>query len=171
MHARRPGPGRGAGPVISDAHADPKASINRVFSGATWKRCKVHTTRNVFAAGAAHNEMVAATVRAMFAQTDAVATQGKLREVVGLLEAKFLDAAAILDNAGPDVTAHATFPRGHWHKIASTNPLEPTNKEIKRCSNVVGIFPDDSVIGLVGAVLDLIHKQGRGRPQSGDSLW
>ncbi len=83
--------------VISDAHAGLKAAIVRVFSGATWQRCKVHTTRNVLAAvGAAHKEMVAATVRTIFAQTDAAATQGQLREVVGLLEAKFPDAAATL---------------------------------------------------------------------------
>jgi putative transposase len=147
--------------VISDAHAGLAASISRVFSGAGWQRCKVHAMRNILATvGAAHKEMVAATVRTVFAQTDAAATRAQLREVVGILEARFPKAAAILEDAEADVTAYATFPRGHWRKIASTNPLERINKEIKRRSNVVGIFPDDaSVIRLVGAVLVEQHDE------------
>ncbi|HEY9558022.1 MAG TPA: IS256 family transposase [Acidimicrobiales bacterium] len=141
--------------VISDAHAGLKAAIARVFQGASWQRCKVHTMRNILAAvPSASKEMVAATVRTVFAQNTLDATRAQLREVVGILEPRFSKAAAILEAAETDVTAYAAFPRAHWRKIASTNPLERINKEIKRRSNVVGIFPDDaSVIRLVGAVL------------------
>jgi len=141
--------------VISDAHAGLKASIARVFNGASWQRCKVHAMRNILGTvPSASKEMVAATVRTIFAQPDAEATRQQLRDVVGLLEPQFPKAARLLDDAEADVTAYAAFPRAHWRKIASTNPLERINKEIKRRSNVVGIFPDDaSVIRLVGAVL------------------
>ena len=102
----------------------------------------------------ASKDMVAATVRTIFAQPTADATRVQLHEVVRILQAQFPKAAGLLDNAEPDVLAHTAFPRAHWRKIASTNPLERINKEIKRRSNVVGIFPDDaSVIRLVGAVL------------------
>lgn len=141
--------------VISDAHAGLKASIARVFNGASWQRCKVHCMRNILGTvPSASKEMVAATVRTIFAQPDATATRQQLRDVVGLLEPQFPKAAKLLEDAEADVTAYAAFPRAHWRKIASTNPLERINKEIKRRSNVVGIFPDDaSVIRLVGAVL------------------
>jgi len=141
--------------VISDAHAGLKASIARVFNGASWQRCKVHCMRNILGTvPSASKEMVAATVRTIFAQPDTTATRQQLRDVVGLLEPQFPKAANLLEDAEADVTAYAAFPRAHWRKIASTNPLERINKEIKRRSNVVGIFPDDaSVIRLVGAVL------------------
>ena len=146
---------RGVRLVISDAHAGLKASIARVFNGASWQRCKVHAMRNLLGAvPSPSKEMVAATVRTIFAQPDATATRKQLRDVVGLLEPQFPKAAQLLEDAETDVTAYAAFPRAHWRKIASTNPLERINKEIKRRSNVVGIFPDDaSVIRLVGAVL------------------
>jgi putative transposase len=141
--------------VISDAHAGLKASIARVFNGASWQRCKVHCMRNILGTvPSPSKEMVAATVRTIFAQPHAAATRAQLHDVVGLLEGQFPKAAKLLEDAEADVTAYAAFPRAHWRKIASTNPLERINKEIKRRSNVVGIFPDDaSVIRLVGAVL------------------
>jgi len=141
--------------VISDAHAGLKASIPRVLSGASWQRCKVHLMRNILGTvPSASKDMVAATVRTIFAQPTAVACRAQLHDVVGILEPQFPKAAAILEAAEVDVLAHTAFPRAHWRKIASTNPLERINKEIKRRSNVVGIFPDDaSVIRLVGAVL------------------
>jgi putative transposase len=141
--------------VISDAHAGLKASIPRVFAGASWQRCKVHAMRNVLGTvPQASKEMVAATVRTIFAQPDATATRAQLHEVVRVLTGQFPKAAELLEAAEADICAYAAFPRAHWRKIASTNPLERVNKEIKRRSNVVGIFPDDaSVIRLVGAVL------------------
>ena len=141
--------------VISDAHAGLKASIARVFTGASWQRCKVHLARNILATvNHAHKDMVAATVRTIYAQPDAESTRTQLHEVVGMLETRFPKAAEILANAEADVTAYTAFPKAHWRKISTTNPLERINKEIKRRSNVVGIFPDDaSVIRLVGAVL------------------
>ena len=141
--------------VISDAHAGLKASIPRVFGGASWQRCKVHLMRNILGTvPSASKDMVAATVRTIFAQPTPETCRAQLHEVVRILEPQFPKAAAILENAETDVLAHTGFPRAHWRKIASTNPLERINKEIKRRSNVVGIFPDDaSVIRLVGAVL------------------
>jgi len=141
--------------VISDAHAGLKASIPRVLAGAGWQRGKVHLMRNLLGTvPSASKDMVAATVRTIFAQPDAPATRTQLHEVVRILETKFPKAAQLLADAEPDVLAHTGFPRAHWRKTASTNPLELINKEIKRRSKVVGIFPDDaSVIRLVGAVL------------------
>lgn len=145
--------------VISDAHAGLKKSIVRVFQGATWQRCKVHLMRNLLAhVPRSHKEMIAATVRTIFAQPDPEATREQLREVVGMLETRYPKAAVLLAEAEADVTAYSHFPHPHWKKIASTNPLERVNKEIKRRSNVVGIFPDDaSVLRLVGAVLAEVH--------------
>ncbi len=147
--------------VISDAHAGLKAAIARVLQGAAWQRCRVHLMRNLLATvPKVQAEMVAALVRTIFAQTDAEATRGQLRQVVDSLENNFPKAAAILAEAELDVTAYATYPRSHWRKIWSTNPLERVNKEIKRRTNVVGVFPNDaSIIRLVGAVLAEVHDE------------
>lgn len=141
--------------VISDAHAGLKASIPWVLAGALWQRCKVHLMRNILGTvPSASKDMVAATVRTIFAQPNAAATRIQLHEVVRILDAQVPKAAALLENAEPEVLAYTGFPRAHWRKIALTNPLERINKEIKRRSNVVRTFPDDaSVIRLVGAVL------------------
>lgn len=145
--------------VISDAHAGLKAAIARVVQGASWQRCRVHLMRNLLACvPKGQAEMVAALVRTIFAQTDAAATRAQLRQVASSLERTFEKAAEILLQAEVDVTAYAAFPRPHWRKIWSTNPLERVNKEIKRRTNVVGVFPNDaSVIRLVGAVLAEVH--------------
>lgn len=147
--------------VISDAHSGLKAAITRVFQGAAWQRCKVHLMRNLLAhVPKNHKEMIAATVRTVFAEPDAEVTGDQLRQVVGMLETRYPKAAELLAEAEHDVTAYAEFPRQHWRKIASTNPLERVHKEIKRRSNVIGIFPDDtSVIRLVGAVLAEVHDE------------
>jgi putative transposase len=145
--------------VISDAHSGLKKAIVRVFQGAGWQRCKVHLMRNLLAhVPKSHKEMIAATIRTVFAQPDPESTRDQLRQVVGMLEVRYPAAAEVLAEAEADVTAYANFPKAHWRKIASTNPLERVNKEIKRRSNVVGIFPDDqSVLRLVGAVLAEVH--------------
>jgi putative transposase len=145
--------------VISDAHAGLKASIARVLQGAAWQRCRVHLMRNLLATvPKGQGEMVAALVRTIFFQADLETTRARLREVVAGFEDRFPKAAALLAEAEYDVTAYAAFPRTHWRKIWSTNPLERVNKEIKRRTNVVGVFPNDaSVIRLVGAVLAEVH--------------
>ncbi len=147
--------------VISDAHAGLKAAIARVFAGASWQRCKVHLMRNLLAKlPRASAEMVAATVRTVFAQPDAASTRAHLRVVVDTLAERFPAAAEVLAEAEHDVTAYASFPRAHHKKIASTNPLERVHQEIKRRTNVVGIFPDDaSVIRLAGAILVEVHDE------------
>ncbi len=103
-----------------------------------------------------HKEMIAATVRTVFAQPDSTSTRDQLRQVVGMLEVRYPAAAEVLAEA--DVTAYATFPQARWRKIASTNLMERVHKESKRRSNVVGIFPDDqTALRLVGAVLIEVH--------------
>jgi len=156
--AERPRPLRGpSGDLRRPLRVE--AGIARVFQDASWQRCNVHLMRNLLAhVPKHHKEMIAATVRTIFAQPDPPATRDQLRQVVGMLEVRYPKAAELLQAAEHDVTAYAEFPRAHWRKIASTNPLERVNKEIKRRSNVVGIFPDDaSVIRLVGAVLAEVH--------------
>jgi putative transposase len=145
--------------VISDAHAGLKAATARVLQGAAWQRCRVHLMRNLLATvPKGQAEMVAALVRTIFAQTGAEATRSQLRQVAASLERNFAKAAELLADAEHDVTAYAAFPRAHWRKIWSTNPLERVNKEIKRRTGVVGVFPNDaSVIRLVGAVLAEVH--------------
>jgi putative transposase len=147
--------------VISDAHAGLKAAIGRVFQGSAWQRCKVHLLRNLMALiPKSHKQMIGATVRTIFVQPDAESTRTQLRQVVATLEPRYLKAAELLADAEHDVTAYAEFPKAHWSKIASTNPLERVNKEIKRRSKVVGIFPNDaSVIRLVGAILAETHDE------------
>jgi transposase-like protein len=145
--------------VISDAHSGLKAAVARVLSGAGWQRCKVHLMRNLLGHVAkAHRDMVAATVRTIFAQPDQAAARSHLRAVADTLAGRFPKVAEQLLAAEADVTSYAAFPQAHHKKIASTNPLERVHKEIKRRSNVVGIFPDDNaVIRLVGAVLLEVH--------------
>ena len=104
--------------------------------------------------------MVAATIRTVFAQPDAAAAREQLRSVADMLRPRFPAVAAQLLDTEADLLAYADFPRSHWRRIWSTNPLERVNKEIKRRSNVVGIFPNDAaVIRLVGAVLLEVHDE------------
>jgi len=147
--------------VISDAHAGLKAAIGRVFQGTAWQRCKVHLMRNLMTyIPKTHKQMMGATIRTIFVQPDVESTRIQLRQVVDLLDKRYPKAAALLADAEHDVTTYAEFPQAHWSKIASTNPLERVNKEIKRRSNVIGIFPnDESVIRLVGAVLAEQHDE------------
>jgi transposase-like protein len=147
--------------VISDAHEGLKGAIAAVLLGAAWQRCRVHFLRNVLARipkGSA--EMVLAAIRTVFAQPDAAAVSEQLDEIVERLEPRFPVAAAMLAEAKADVTAFTGFPVGHWKKIWSTNPLERVNKEIKRRTDVVGIFPNEAAVTrLAGAVLLEIHDE------------
>ena len=147
--------------VISDAHAGLKTSIRKCFTGSSWQRCRVHYARNLLATvPKAHTEMVAAAFRSIFALSDPAEVAARYTEVAEMLRPRFPKAAESLDGARTDVLAFAAFPNAHWRKIWSNNPLERLNKEIKRRSNVVGIFPNDAaVIRLIGAVLADQHDE------------
>jgi transposase-like protein len=147
--------------VISDAHRGLRKAISRTLAGAAWQRCRVHLMRNLQAlAPRSHAEMIGATVRTIFAQPDQANTRRQLRVVADTLRQTHPAVADLLDEAEADVCAYATFPRAHWTKIWSTNPLERLHREIKRRCDVIGIFPDDaSVIRLVGAVLAEQHDE------------
>ena len=133
--------------VISDHHLGLKNAIASVFVGAAWQRCRVHFMRNVLSkVPKASAEMVAAAVRTVFAQPDRTHVHRQLDEVVRMLESKFPEVASMLTDAAEDLLAFASFPQAHWRKIWSTNPLERLNGEIKRRTNVVGIFPNDAAV-------------------------
>jgi transposase-like protein len=141
--------------VISDAHEGLKQAISTVLAGATWQRCRVHFMRNLLATvpqGA--REAIAAVVRTIFAQPDHASAMAQLRKVADGLRPRFPRAATLLEDAAEDVLAYRHLPLEHQRQLHSTNPLERLNKEIKRRSNVVGIFPNvAAVIRLVGAIL------------------
>ncbi len=131
------------------------------MAGASWQRCRVHFMRNVLAKVAkGQSDAVAAMVRTIFVQPSAVAVGEQVRVVADSLRAKFPTVAEMLDEAGPDVTAFATFPEVHWRKIWSTNPLERLNREVKRRTDVVGIFPNaQALLRLAGCVLIEAHDE------------
>lgn len=147
--------------VTSDAHAGLRAAIAKCFSGASWQRCRVHFSRNLLATvPKAQAEFVAAAFRSIFTLTTRAEVEARYDEVTDTLGERFLKAAELMRTARTDVLAHLVFPPGHWKKIWSNNPLERLNKEIKRRSRVVGIFPNDqAVIRLVGAVLADQHDE------------
>jgi transposase-like protein len=145
---------RGVKLVISDDHKGLKAAATRILN-ATWQRCRVHFMRNLLAhAGKQGRRVVAAFVATAFAQEDAEAASTQWRQVADQLRPKAPKLANLMDDAEPDVLAYMTFPREHRTKLHSTNPLERLNGEIKRRTNVVGIFPnEDAITRLVGAIL------------------
>ncbi len=145
---------RGVKLVISDDHKGLKAAATRILN-ATWQRCRVHFMRNLLAhAGKQGRRVVAAFVATAFAQDDAEAASTQWRQVADQLRPKASKLANLMDDAEPDVLAYMTFPREHRTKLHSTNPLERLNGEIKRRTNVVGIFPNEAAITrLVGAIL------------------
>jgi putative transposase len=141
--------------VTSDAHEGLKAALNQAFSGTTWNRCRVHFMRNLLAHIPKGNKaMVAAALRTIFTQPDRPAAGQQLAAVVEAMRPRWPKAAELLEGAEEDILAFMAFPIEHWSRIYSTNPLERLNREIKRRTNVVGIFPDQaSVIRLVGSIL------------------
>ncbi len=145
---------RGVKLVISDAHEGLKAAIAKILS-ATWQRCRVHFMRNALAhAGKSGRRVVSAFVATAFAQNDAESAKQQWRRVADQLRPKLPKLAALMDEAEPDVLAYMTFPSQHRAKLHSTNPLERLNGEIKRRTEVVGIFPNEAAITrLVGAIL------------------
>jgi transposase-like protein len=145
---------RGVKLVISDGHEGIKAAVSRVFC-ATWQRCRVHFMRNLLAhAAKSGRRVVAALMSAAFAQDDAQDARTQWRGVADQLRPKLPRLAQFLDEAEADVLAYMTFPKDHRAKIHSTNSLERLNGEIKRRTDVVGIFPnEEAIIRLVGAIL------------------
>jgi len=145
---------RGVKLVISDAHEGLKAAAAKVL-GASWQRCRVHFLRNLLSrVGRQNQPMVSALVRTVFAQQGRHDAHAQWREVADKLRDNFPDVAALMDEAEYDVLAYMAFERDLHTKIHSTNPLERLNKEIKRRTNVVGIFPNRAaVIRLVGALM------------------
>jgi putative transposase len=147
--------------VISDAHTGLKAAISAVMAGAGWQRCRVHFLRNVLArVPKSSAEMVAAAIRTIFAQPTGAEVVEQLDKVAAMLAPKFPQVATMLADAREELTAFTAFPVAHWRKLWSTNPLERLNKEVKRRTNVVGIFPNDAaVLRLAGAVLIEAHDE------------
>jgi len=153
--------------VTSDAHEGLKRALGKVLAGVTWQRCRVHFTlaphcvrrsagvRNLLAhVPRGDKSMVAAALRTIFAQQDRQAAGVQLAEVVQAMQRRWPKAAELLAQAEDDILAYMAFPAELWTRIYSTNPLERLNKEVKRRTNVVGVFPDGgSVMRLVGAVL------------------
>ena len=141
--------------VISDAHEGLKAALGQVLAGATWQRCRVHFMRNVLAhVTRVDRAVVAAALRTIFAQPDRTAAGQQLALVAEKMAPRWPKAAELLRAAEEEVLAYMVFPAAHWTRLYSTNPLERLNKEVKRRTNVVGIFPDVAAVErLVGAIL------------------
>ena len=147
--------------VISDAHAGLKAAIRRVFQGAGWQRCRVHAMRNMLAvAKHSQRQIVAALIRTIFAQPEPDDATAQLRAVVDQLEPVAPAVAAKLEAMEHDLLAYTAFPPTHWSKIWSNNPIERLNRELKRRTDVVQIFPNtESVIRLIGALLVEVNDE------------
>jgi transposase-like protein len=142
--------------VISDAHGGIKAAIAQVFSEATWQRCRTHFMANLASRVAKGNwPMIATLVRSIFEQPDRDTTWSQLADVTDkLTQAGFVDVVTYLLDAADDILAFSAFPAEHWPKIRSNNPQERINKEIRRRTDVVGIFPNRAAVTrLVGALL------------------
>lgn len=133
--------------VISDSHRGLVNAISTVLQGAAWQRCRVHFMRNVLArVGKGHGEMVAAAVRTVFAQPTGPGVRAHVEVVAKTLDSQFPAVAGMLRDARDELTAFADFPEAHWRKVWSTNPLERLNREVKRRTDVVGIFPNDQAL-------------------------
>ncbi len=147
--------------VSSDAHEGLKAAIAAVLPGASWQRCRTHFMRNLLTrVPKSAQPFVATMVRTIFAQPDADTTWAQLRRVLDDLAPRFPAAAALLEDAQHELLAFSAFGRDHWRQLWSTNPQERLNRELRRRSDVVGIFPDRSaIVRLIGAVLAEQHDE------------
>ncbi len=145
---------RGVKLVISDAHEGLKAAVAKIMH-ASWQRCRVHFMRNALAhAGKSGRRVVSALIGTAFAQEDAESAKTQWRKVADQLRPTVQKLAALMDDAEADVLAYTGFPKEHWQKIQSTNGLERLNGEVKRRTEVVGIFPNEEAVKrLVGAIL------------------
>ena len=147
--------------VISDSHRGLTNAIATTLAGASWQRCRVHFMRNVLArVSKGQAEMVAAAIRTIFAQPTADTVREAVGNVAATLERQFPAVAALLRDAREEITAFADFPQAHWRKIWSTNPLERLNREVKRRTDVVGVFPNPpALLRRAGAVLVEAHDE------------
>jgi putative transposase len=147
--------------VTSDAHRGLKGAIETILVGASWQRCRVHFMRNALSlVPKAAQQMVGATIRTVFAQPEVRSAHEQWRRVADGFRCRFPKLSELMDEAEEDVLSYATFPAEHWQKIWSNNPLERLNKEVKRRTEVVGIFPNEAaVIRLVGSVLSEQHDE------------
>jgi len=147
--------------VTSDAHAGIRAAVRAILPGAAWQRCRVHFARSITSRlGSARSKPVNALVSTIFAQTTPEAVAAQYKHVIDSLREAFPEIAQMLIDAEPDLTAFAAFPREHWTKIWSNNPIERLNREIKRRADVVQVFPDsESVTRLIGSVLLEQHEE------------
>ena len=138
-----------------------KSAIASVLIGAAWQRCRVHFMRNVLAVVPKGNqEMVAAAIRTIFAQPDAEHVHEQFEVIATMLGRQLPKVEQMLRGAHDDLLAFTGFPAGHWKKIWSTNPLERLNKEVKRRTDVVGVFPNpEALLRLAGAVLVEAHDE------------
>ncbi len=141
--------------MVSDAHEGLKGAIAAVLDGASWQRGRTHAMRNLLSKVPRSAQPVVATlVRSVFAQPDSESTWAQLERVVDQLQGRFPEVATALVDMAPDLLAFTAFPKEHWRQIWSNNPAERLNKELRRRTDVVGIFPNRAaVIRLVGAVL------------------
>lgn len=149
--------------VISDAHEGLKTAIASVLIGSSWQRCRVHFMRNVLSRiPKGHGEMAAAAIRTIFAQPDAEHVREQFDTIATMLGRQLPVVETMLRDAESDLLAFTAFPEAHWKKIWSTNPLERLNKEVKRRTDVVGVFPNPpALLRLAGAVLVEAHDDGK----------
>jgi transposase-like protein len=147
--------------ATSDAHPGLVDAIAATLPGAAWQRCRTHFMRNLLTrVPKSAQSFVATMVRSIFAQPDAEQVHEQHRRIVAQLEGRFPEAALLLEDAGPEVLAFTGFPKEHWRQLWSNNSLERLNKEIRRRTDVVGIFPDRaSIVRLVGALLAEQHDE------------
>jgi len=147
--------------AVSDDHRGLVEAIAAVLPGSSWQRCRTHFVRNLLTRVPRDAQpLVATLVRSIFAQPSAEEVQAQLHRVIEQLEGRFPKAAEMLEAAGPDITAFSSLPVEHWRQIWSNNPQERLNREIRRRTDVVGIFPNrEAIIRLVGAVLAEQHDE------------
>jgi transposase-like protein len=147
--------------VVSDDHRGLVAAIDATLPGAAWQRCRTHFMRNLLCrVPRSAQPFVATLVRTIFSQPSAAEVAAQLARVVAQLEGRFCDVARMLADAAPDITAFAALPVVHWRQIWSNNPQERLNREIRRRSDVVGIFPDrGAIVRLIGMVLAEQHDE------------
>ena len=152
---------RGVELVISDGNEGLRTAIAAVLAGAGWQRCRVHLMRNVLShVPKGDKSLVSMALRMIFSQPNQEAARQQLAEVVAGMGAHWPKAAQVLEAGEDDVLMYMSFPPDHWSRIYSTNPLERVNREVKRRTDVVGIFPDrGSVLRLVGSVLIEVHEE------------